>query len=106
MATNNKKKKKTKVGKAIAKVKKNTKQMKKEGGLKGNRGVTKQELASASRKLTRAMHPKAKKKKNESAKEKANRKAYNKTRRKTVRKAGKGHSGDAKGKARQFLHGF
>ena len=54
------------------------------------RGVTKQELASGSRKLTRAMHPKAKKKKNETAAQKASRKSYNKTRRKTVRKAGKG----------------
>ena len=103
MATNGKKKK-TKVGKAIAKVKKNTKEMKKSGGLKGNKGVTKQELASASRKLTRAMNPKAKKKKGESAKEKASRKSYNKTRRKTVRKAGKGHKSDAKGLARKFLH--
>ena len=97
-------KKKTKVGKTIAKVRKNTKAMKKSGGLKGNRGVTKQELSSASRKLARSMHPKAKKKKNETAKQKANRKSYNKARKKQIRSAGRGHSGDAKGKARKFLH--
>ena len=77
---------------------------KKSTGLKSNRGVTKQELASASRKMTRAMYPKAKKKKGETKKEKSSRKTYNKARRKEVRKAGRGHSGDAKGKARKFLH--
>ena len=77
---------------------------KKKTGLKSNRGVTKQELASGSRKLARAMHPKSKKKKGETSEQKSSRKSYNKARRKEVRKAGKGHSGDAKGKARKNLH--
>ena len=91
-----KKKKKTPLKKTNGK--------KKTGGLKSNRGVTKQELASGSRKIARAMHPKAKKKKNETAAQKADRKSYNKTRRKTVRAAGKGHKSDKKGIARKFLH--
>ncbi len=50
------------------------------------------------------MYPKTKKKKGETKDEKKSRRAVNKQKRKIVRKAGRGHTGDAKGKARKFLH--
>ncbi len=77
---------------------------KKKTGLSSNAGETRQGRASLSRLVAKTQNPKTKKKKNETPKQKEVRKSNNKQRRKAIRKAGKGQRGDAKGKARNYLH--